>query len=200
MSHPRAVWARRRPSGTSLRESRMEGRELVRSPSGGNPSHRHSTARATLLPCGAPRLRILEQLMRASTTSVGVIVLALLVAGAQHSLRLCRVWDHQGQTEAARPTCHAHAGQPGPAGQPRNGRAPACCDPTVALVSLPSAKGFAATKTAPTSWLLSGVRRIAIVARDPAAAVASLLLNDGSRGSRRFPRLRSHLAFRTILA
>lgn len=131
-----------------------------------------------------------------------LLVLSLLLAAAQHSLNLCQLADHRSVPNAtvSQPACADHA-SPTPPDQPRDKQSPSCCSPLAALAALPSLKGsISATVTSiPLHPWHAVTAASAGMAVYQGLARARIGKRADDRGRSPFPRLRSHLALRTIL-
>jgi hypothetical protein len=133
--------------------------------------------------------------------TASVLALALVVAAAQHSRNLCQIADHgpdRTRTVAA-PECPKHGGSSAADRQPQNEQSPACCGPMAAIVALPSLKAtVASTMTSGPAFPLRVKASGLTVFGGPGDPLPGRARDEGRQRSR-FPGLRSHLTFRTIL-
>lgn len=138
-------------------------------------------------------------LMRRSLVTSSLLIVALVVGGLQHSLRLCGNEYHArpatAQASQQQPVCPEHAS---PSEQPQGGQSPSCCQAAAVLVVLPSLKE-APGASAP--YDAGGLSAPLPVVPPADHDVAGLHRASAGGGRRRvpFPRLRTHLVFSTLL-
>ncbi len=137
-------------------------------------------------------------LMRRSLVTSSLLIVALVVGGLQHSLRLCGNEYHARPATAQAsqpPVCPEHAS---PSEQPQGEQSPSCCQAAAVLVVLPSLKE-APGASAPYD---AGAFRLLRPSVPPADHDVAGLHRASAGGGRRrvpFPRLRTHLVFSTLL-
>jgi hypothetical protein len=130
-----------------------------------------------------------------------LVVLAVLLGGVQHSLRLCTTWAHAHssspvQAVATQAPCHSesHADDR----SSRREAPPVCCGPLAAVVSIPSGDARAALGATGGPSFLAPVARIRATGDlrggEPVERTLARLRNHPPS-----PRLRPHLVFESLL-
>ncbi len=139
--------------------------------------------------------------MRRFLAIAPLVVVAVLLGGVQHSLRLCTTWAHAhpltpAPTAAAQAPCHSEPRENDRS--PRQETPPVCCGPLAAVVSIPSGDARAALGATGGPSFLAPIAQLdgTVDLRGgemPERTLARMRNHPSS------PRLRPHLVFESLL-
>jgi len=136
--------------------------------------------------------------MRGRFVVAAVLAILLLGSSFAHALRLCAISRHDVRLATGHCPAHAPGDHAGRSSGSEPWKVPRCCDPSIAIAAIPSARATVAVASgAPLST--SAALDVAQLDRPRVLATARSLLVTVRRAPQRFGGVRDHLAQAILL-